>query len=206
MRRAILTMVIVLGWIASSGTPAAANGWGGYLEYSGYSGSISGNAAGRIDADARGQRIGLGMAMDTNPLGEGLFNYRLDAGWVHSWEKLEQDGRSFDYNSNGFSVNNAFGFRVYGNATTRLWVGPAIGAGVDNPDNDDLDVTVTLGGGPQIGLDLAAGDGYIVALTTGYQYRYRRQSVADPFGGNIGIDGGENYWLFNVALLYDVRD
>lgn len=184
---------------------AQAAGIGGYLEYSGYQNDLSYDSADRIDID--GNRIGVGVVYSTNPQGPDLFNYRLDLGYVHTWQKVR---KRFNYDWNGFSLNNAFGFRVFQNNSTRVWVGPAIGLGLDvlhQSDDSQFKAnsikTFTIGGGPQIGVNLAASESLTVAFTAGYQYRYRLEWYGDLDVDHDNRHGSGSYSLANIALMYN---
>ena len=187
---------------------AQAAGIGGYLEYSGYQSDLSIEDSEYL---LDGNRIGVGVTYSTNPQGSRLFNYRLDAGYVYTWEKV-RGGPNYDYN--GFSLNNAFGFRIFQNNSTRVWIGPAIGLGFDVLDQstdeyfDSGDVkTFTIGGGPQIGVNLAASQDLTVAFTAGYQYRYRVEWYEEI--DRTDLDNGHgsgSYWLANIALMYNTGE
>ena len=180
---------------------AHADGVGGYIEYSGYSDTVDfGGQVGKLDQN--GNRIGAGVTYSTNPQGERLFNYRLDAGYVHSWDEVGESGTN---NWNGFSMNNAFGFRVFQNSSTRVWIGPAVGLGfdalADSGPGPDI-YTFSIGGGPQIGVNLATSERLTVAFTAGYQYRYRHVWNTD-LDFDDGADGHGSYWLANIAMMFN---
>ena len=181
-------------------TTAYADGVGGYIEYSGYADTVDFPGAGKLDQN--GNSIGVGVTYSTNPQGDHLFNYRLDAGYVHTWDEVGASGTN---NWNGFSMNNAFGFRVFQDSSTRVWIGPAVGFGfdalADSGPGPDI-YTFSIGGGPQIGVNLATSESLTVAFTAGYQYRYRHVWNTDS-DFDDGADGHGSYWLANVAMMFN---
>ena len=201
MRMSSRTGLALVAAILMHSGAAQAAGIGGYIEYSGYQNDLTNYGSG-IDLD--GNRIGVGVTYSTNPQGSALFNYRLDAGYVHTWEDARGYPKQINYN--GFSLNNAFGFRVFQNSKTRVWIGPAVGLGVDVMSQDRLEddvVAFTIGGGPQIGVNLAASESLTMAFTAGYQYRYRAEWYGDLDLDNDNAHGSGSYWLANIALMFN---
>jgi len=205
MRMSSRTGLALIAAILMHSGAAQAAGIGGYLEYSGYQNDLKFDYSNDLLID--GNRIGVGVTYSTNPQGSALFNYRLDAGYVHTWEKVR---KGYSYDSNGFSLNNAFGFRVFQNDSTRVWIGPAVGLGFDilnkstDREFDSGDVkTFTIGGGPQIGVNLAASQKLTVALSAGYQYRYRVEWYGDIDVDDDNAHGSGSYWLANIALMFN---
>jgi hypothetical protein len=190
-------MLAAIAAILMQAGTAQADGVGGYLEYSGTAGELEFDI-GTLDQDSN--RVGFGVTYSTNPQGPELFNYRLDAGYVHTWEKIS--GETDEWN--GFNVNNAFGFRLYQNSSTRVWVGPAIGMGVDVLSGSGPDVaSFTVGAGPQLGVNLAASEKMTVALTAGYQYRFRYVWSDNNLFDNRHVSGHGSYWMANVAMMFN---
>ena len=203
-RQLRLTLMLI-GLLVTSGPGSAiADGIGGYVEYSGYSGSVSAG----VSNDVSGERIGIGLAYDSNPDGDGIFNNRFDIGYVHTWASDTVNADSYrsvevDYELNGLSLNNAFGFGVVRRENFRLWIGPAIGLGFDFVDFGEIGnaKVLSVGGGPQLGMNFKVTDRFLIALTAAYQYRYRYEFVSNPRVDDA--DGSNSYWLANVAFMYN---
>ena len=179
---ALSTLAVLL-----AGSPVRAVGLGASIDYSGFSADLGG-------PEAKGDRIGVGFVLDTNPLGPEVFNYRLDIGYAHTF-----NSQSLPSSMNGISLNNSFGLGIARNENVRLWVGPAIGLGADFHNGDEgSGVVLSVGGGVQAGLNVAASDSIAIAITAGYQYRYAYNNDGYYYLG----DGGANVWLANLSLLF----
>lgn len=202
--RTLITLATLLIFNGAVAPVAESAGVGGYVESSGYTGSVSGNFGSN---NVSGGRVGFGLAYDSNPNGDGVFNNRLDVGYVHTWASdTVAPGRSdsfdVDYEMNGLSINNAFGFGVVRRENFRLWLGPAIGLGLDFLDTDAGSAKVlSIGGGPQIGMNFKVSERFLIALTAAYQYRYRYELVDVPRVEDA--DGGTSYGFANIAFLYN---
>ena len=92
----------------------------------------------------------LGFVFATGDL-ESVFHYKMQANLA----SVEFDTTSFD----GFSMNNIFAFRIGGNATSRVWIGPQVGWFSGHNQADDELFAVTAGA--VLGADFLAGEALI---------------------------------------------
>lgn len=168
--------------------PSDAVGLGASIEYSGFSADMD------YENDLSGNRIGAGFVLDTNPLGEGIFNYRLDVGYAHTF-----DSPDLISSLNGVAVNNSFGFGIVRREDFRLWIGPALGLGADFiSGGGGSSAVLSVGGGVQAGANLAISESIAMTFSAGYQYRYVHEGNAYYYTGT----GSADTWGANVGLLF----
>ena len=67
-----------------------------------------------------------GFSWDTSVASKDLFNYRMDLGY----EWLDFDKEELKDIDQGVTLENTFGFRLYGDEEMRLWAGPEIVTGI----------------------------------------------------------------------------
>ena len=103
-------LIALIGFSLLVGDVAHAAGFGGYLSYSKIDGGVD-DLPFLGDQDYESDRFGLGFVMDTNVAKDSLFNYRLEVGYQHSWREF--DDFSGEIESDGFTINNTFGFAPY---------------------------------------------------------------------------------------------
>ncbi len=178
-------------------------GFGAYRSY--------GNIDGGVDdlsflggQDYESDRFGLGFVMDTNVAKGGLFNYRLEVGYQHSWREF--DDFSGEIESDGFTINNTFGFAPSRNENVRLWMGSALRLSVDVSDEDDthpLDDWITYGGGigPAVGLNWHMGSTLSDSLSLSYQYMFMGEYIDSGFD-NDTFDGHEHLVTFGLSVRF----
>ena len=177
--------------------PAQAIGFGGYVEY--------GHAEGESDffPDSSTERVGVGFTLDTALATDRLFNYRLTIGYQHGWRDFDGFG---DIDSDGFTMNHAFGFGVFRNRNLRFWLGPAVRLGIDVLDVPDsgvgLDIVdVTFGGGPEFGLNWNIGESMTLSTTLAYQLMYVGEIVDTDFDTET-FDGFEHLVTLNLSFFF----
>lgn len=177
--------------------PAQAIGFGGYAEY--------GHAEGESDLfpDSSTDRWGLGFALDTNLAADRLFNYRLTVGYQNG--KRDFDGGG-SVDTDGFTMNHAFGFGVIRSPNFRFWLGPAVRLSVDVldvPDSGiDLDIVdISFGGGPEFGLNWNIGETMTLSTTLGYQLLYVGE-IVDSDIADEGFDGFEHLVSLNLSFFF----
>lgn len=185
------------------GSSAHATGFGGYLSYGNVDGSLD-DVLGGIDLDYETDRFGIGMTLDTNVAKDRVFNYRLEIGYQHSWRKFDDVSSTLE--SDGFTINNIFGFSPYRNENVRLWLGPALRLSVDVFDNDDIepfDDWISFGGGigPIIGLNWHMGPRVSGSLSLSYQYMVMGEYIDTGFGDDV-FDGHEHLVTFGFSVLF----
>jgi hypothetical protein len=199
-------LIALIGFSLLFGNAAHAAGFGGYLSYSKIDGGVD-NLPFLGDQDYESDRFGLGFVMDTNVAKDSLFNYRLEVGYQHSWREF--DDFSGEIESDGFTINNTFGFAPYRNENVRLWMGPALRLSVDVFDEDDiepLDDWVTFGGGigPAVGLNWHMGSTLSGSLSLSYQYMFMGEYIDFGFDDDT-FDGHEHLVTFGLSVLFRSR-
>jgi len=170
IQRVILLVVCLLMIGAFEVNEARAAGIGVY-------GTVSG---GRADWTPENERtfkkdtnhLGGGLAFDSAPATDGLFNYQLNIGYDRfenrnskAWGRAEFEG---------VVVSNSFCFGGRLTPSTRLWVGPEIRLEwADGKPDDYQDYKIHMFGiglGPVLGLNINAGENLTFVVKTGYQY------------------------------------
>jgi hypothetical protein len=175
--------------------PAQAIGFGGYAEY--------GHAEGESDLfpDSSTDRWGLGFALDTNLAADRVFNYRLTVGYQNGKRKFDGGG-SID--TDGFTMNHAFGFGVVRKPGFRFWLGPAVRLSVDVLDVPVSGVDVvdlSFGAGPELGLNWNIGEGMTLSTTLAYQLLYVGE-IVDTASSTDGFDGFEHLVSLNLSFFF----
>jgi hypothetical protein len=192
-------------------TAVQAAGAGVYLEYGRAGGEVYFDD-GLPDAEYDTNKFGVGFVFDTNVAKNSLFNYRLSLGYRHSERDYEMlypvySGAEEDFH--GFTMNHTFGFGLYRGPALRLWLGPAIRLGVDVIDEHDSSLDawdLSIGAGPQLGVNVHAGDYLSFSISAAYQYLYvaRIERHENPFGDDDldGLNGTQHLGTLNVSFLF----
>jgi hypothetical protein len=126
MLKILITLSSAIIGISLISASAMAAGYGVYgsFDYGGGITAITHN--GRLNYTTNGpinnMVAGGGVMVDTNVLGDSVFNYRLKIGGDQFWNNGESDFVGADGH-----IFNSFGFRLYGNNRIRLWAGPGFG-------------------------------------------------------------------------------
>jgi len=196
-------LIALIGFSLLVGNAAHAAGFGGYLSYGNIDGGVD-DLPFLGDLDYESDRFGLGLVMDTNVAKDSLFNYRLEVGYQHSWREF--DDFSGEIESDGFTINNTFGFAPYRNENVRLWMGPALRLSVDVFDEDDIDplddwVTFGIGIGPAVGLNWHMGSTLSGSLSLSYQYMFMGEYIDSGIGDDT-FDGHEHLVTFGLSVLF----
>lgn len=137
-----------------------------------------------IDLDSKS--AGFGFVLDTSPMNESVFNYRLNIGYGH--HELEQDD-GFDYDSNGIYIENIFGFAMVRNENFRWWAGPLVRAGYYEGDSNTREV------GPSVTLknDVEYGE-FGMGAVTGMNFKSGGVIVSPSLGFRVSAFAGDNEW------------
>ena len=180
-----------------------AAGFGAYLEYAPAGGYVE---DGPYRMDYSTNKVGVGFAFDTNVAKNSLFNYRLNLGYQHSW-------REYDFGIeeayNGFTMNHAFGFALYRSPSWRLWLGPALRLSADVLHEDRIAgrvVNLSIGAGPQLGLNVHTGKHVSLAFSAAYQYLYAGLVHSyDNYSDTDTYDGGQHLGSLNLTFLFRTK-
>lgn len=174
MRRLVLSLVISLVACLSLTSSALAAGLGFYGSVGGGSADWSTDSSyfNTFDFDKDTSHIGFGLALDTAPARDKLFNYQLNIGY----DRFSNAGGSAWGNAgfDDFVISNNFGFGGMISRTTRVWFGPELRVtwGDGHPDKySDYKIRLFgLGIGPVIGMNLNYDDLHTLVLKMGFQY------------------------------------
>lgn len=116
--------------------------------------------------------LGVGLAMDTAPARDKLFNYQLNIGYDHFSNRGGSAWGNVDFN--GFVISNNFGFGTMISPTTRIWFGPELRVtwADGNPDKfANFKIHIFGAGiGPVIGMNLNYDETHTLVLKMGFQY------------------------------------
>lgn len=173
-------------------------GFGGYVDYSNSDGEIDLDFLGDVDHET--DRLGFGFIFDTNVARDRLFNYQLQVGYQHGWREYDLGG---DIDSDGFTMNHAFGFSPLRTNTVRLWMGPAVRFSLESYDVSGLDtfIDVSGGAGPAVGLNVHMGPKVSAGLLLSYQYMLIGEILEDS-GDSESFDGGEHLVTVGISLMF----
>ncbi len=159
-------------------------------------------------------RLGVGLALDTNPDSDRLFNYNLNIGYERFSNHNGNAWKNLDLN--GFVVRNAFGFGGLITPDVRVWFGPQLSLSWFEGSPDSFqDYTIRLFGigiGPTLGVNFNAGEHMKIVLKGGYQFtghygygqgRFSHQTNDASSQHKYYYDAGEK--LFYVAVEFLAR-
>ena len=172
MKRVVLLLLFIV--LAGNCTlnDASAAGFGFYGSFGGGTANWSPDSGQDFKKDT--SHFSVGLAMDTAPARDKLFNYQLNIGYDRSlhnnsnaWGNAELDG---------FVISNSFGFGTLLTPTTRLWFGPEVRLewAEGSANNTAKNISgyklhmFSVGVGPVIGLNFNIGDRHTFAIKTGY--------------------------------------
>lgn len=153
-----------------------------------------------LDEDFDTDHFTIGFQLDTAPLDEGVFNYRLNVG-LESIKGDVDTGNDFDLD--GIAIENDFGFRVGGNDRIRIWLGPELRIGFYSGDNDwggDLNV-IAFGLGPVVGANFGMSDNMAITVKAGYIFSTFAGDVDTSFD-NYDYDGEATTLFISAGMLF----
>ena len=128
----IVTLMLSCCFLAALPGRAAAMSFGAYVDVAGGSGEFEYDSINyEIDADVSSGAAGL--VLDTNPLGNSIFNYRMNAGFDS--QSIEFDD-GIDLDMNGIYVDNIFCFTFIHKPKLRWWGGPLVRLGFYSGETD----------------------------------------------------------------------
>jgi hypothetical protein len=148
MKKSLLGLVALVFISSLWCSSALAVGIGGYVDVSGGSGDAEWDSdfqSWDIDASA----AAFGFVLDTAPMNERTFNYRLNAGLA---AQNFEDDFGVEMEAGGIYAENIFGFALIRDENVRWWLGPLVRVGIYSGETDTFN---TGGGTQQIDFDYA---------------------------------------------------
>jgi len=134
----------------------------------------------------RSRLTGAGCMIDTAVAPEGLFNYRLNAGYEALVFKSRDAPRSIRMNS--LVVDQDFGFAIQEPGTKhRIWIGPelrvAYARGRSSLSTSERFTMIGLGLGPAIGVNIRLADSFPVSFKASYLWTEYSEPLGDYYDG-----------------------
>ena len=189
----------------------------------GFYGSVGGGRADwTVDQDSSSSfdfgkdtgHAGFGMAMDTAPARDSLFNYQLNIGYDRF--RNVKGGEWGPVDLEGPVISNNFGFGSMISKTTRFWIGPEVRVTWMNGHPDRYkDYKIHLFGvgiGPVVGMNINYDDKHTVVLKMGFQYlnyvgkgngRFSHATgAASTFSNSYDYDVTEKLLYVTVGFLF----
>ena len=168
MKRFFLLLLFIFLTGNFSPNDANAAGLGFYGSFGG--GTANWSPDGGPDFKKDTSHYSVGLAMDTAPARDKLFNYQLNIGYDRSSHNNSNAWGNAEFD--GFVISNDFGFGTLITPTTRLWFGPEVRlewaeGSANNITNYKLHM-FGVGVGPVIGVNFNIGDRHTFALKTGF--------------------------------------
>ena len=162
-----------------------------------------------LDYDGELSRAGFGFAFDSELGRQRNFNYRLAVSvqGVNADFDLEGTPFSDELDLTGVVVDNTFGFGIYSDEVTRLWVGPRVRIGVFEGELDSdssIDVSVAeFGIGGVFGANFNAGPTVTFGLEAGFMFSGYGGEI-DDFGGENDLTGSSANLFLNGLVLFRI--
>lgn len=179
MKNGMLVGVVLIGLLACFiATPAVAVGFGIFGELEAGDGDFEFDFSDEFDVDV--DVFSVGLAFDTDPLGEKVFNYRLNVGY----SRLElEDDYSDTLELDGFIVDNTFCFAMVRSPNMRVWLGPQVRVGYYSGESDTSYYVDDFDAGDDIDVELVT---FGLAGVVGANFRM-------GYSGAFGISGGVRF-------------
>lgn len=155
-----------------------------------------------LEYDSSSSRAGFGFVFDTNVLGSGTFNYRMNI--MLERQTFEIDDTDFETDLRGMSFEQDFGFG--GNVTPnfRLWGGPSLRLSYHGGEDDlDYDYSVWgIGIGPVLGANIALNDRVALTGKVGVMMSSYGGTAESPTGVDYDYDANDTSVFFNFGILF----
>ncbi len=207
-----------LGWLVFGvlflASPAWSAGLGGNFSYSRSRGDVEHDDDLFLDIGTRADHFEFGISFDTNLASDRLFNYRINANVQIVDQRLDQGPTKVDIQGAGFAINQLFGFGIVRTPGMRIFIGPTLHIGYASFDDDDRigpftvdyeEDLVTVGIGPEIGINLHPARHLTISFTGFYRYGLQVQdfdSPFEPFGDNQTFVGDEHRVGLTTAIFF----
>ena len=218
----------LLGVTSLTADTAHAGGYGLYAEFEHAWTSVDGNLAFNspveINRDFDDSMGGVGFMYDTNVATDTLMNYRVRVGYragKRNWDKKREDiifatrtsqedplGESSTFSQDsetvqGLTFNQTLGFGLIRRPDYRVWMGPTMRVSVDwYGATTDLDIVdVSVGGGPEIGLNYHLSDRMSATASFSYNFMYFGEYF-ETTGHDQRFDGSQHLLTLSVGFLF----
>ncbi|MDP6980007.1 MAG: hypothetical protein QF570_15615 [Myxococcota bacterium] len=216
--------------ILSGSQPALAGGYGVSLESEWTSSRIDDaipSNEGRVDRDFDQHMGGIGFSYDGNVARDEPWNYRVKVGYRIGRREFDKDPtirveRRTDQEDvdeeliefkqknetiHAFTLHQTVGYGFIREKNYRAWAGPSVRLNVDfhNPTTNLDIVNVSIGGGPEIGVNQHITDRLSVSLTASYNFMY----LAETFqltGPDREFDGYQHMGAVAITLFWRSED
>lgn len=218
--------MILLGSALLIGSTAHARGYGFYVEGEYADTSVRDDLpfnAEKINRDFEDTMLGVGFLFDSNVSTDELLSYRFRLGYRHAnrkWDKkqtviVRRRIEEIDYveqtitfesvsqRVQGLTLNQTVGFGLIRRPEYRLWAGPTVRLNVDwYGVATGLDmVDVSVGGGPEIGINYHLGDKLSVSASFSYNYMYFGEHF-ELQGDDFRFDGSQHLLTLSIGFLF----
>ena len=226
IKRLALTMAL-LGVISLTANAAHAGGHGLYAEFehawTSIEGDLTFNSPVKVNRDFDDSMGGVGFLYDTNVATDTLINYRVRVGYragKRNWNKkrtvtLESrtcqedplcESSEFKQDSEtvqGLTFNQTLGFGLIRRPEYRVWMGPTMRVNVDWYGADThLDIVdVSVGGGPEIGVNYHLNDRMSATASFSYNFMYFGEYF-ETVGHDKRFDGSQHLLTLSVGFLF----
>ena len=152
------------------------------------------------DGDFDVERTGLSFLLDSNPLGDGVFCYRLMIG-IHETE-VDLEFGTADYEGYGLDMKHTFAWALAHNERFRVFLGPAMRIYYDQMDYegyyDTYDMYIIgFGLGPELGFNIGFTERVALSLAAGYTACGSYMDWVDDDG-----TGEETMLYLNLGMLF----
>lgn len=229
MNAMALTVALVIAAVMSP-NGARAGGYGLYLESEFSDASIDEKFSfsdDKINRDFESAMGGFGFVYDTVVARDEPLNYRVKIGYRLGRRKFDDESKitlpeqvpiaddngvltsvplTFtpkNETAQGFTLNQTLGYGFLRTSLFRVWAGPTVRFNVDwYGVATDLDIVdVSIGGGPEVGLNYHLSDQLSLSASLSYNYLY----IAEYFettGEDQKLAGSQQLLAFSVSLFF----
>jgi hypothetical protein len=178
MRRSLVLVLLVAGFMLASVTSGFAIGFGFYGDLGGGAGEAEWDS----DSDSFDIDIGTGgggFALDTDPISDKKFSYRMLLGYE---AQILEDDDEVELDTDGLVIENVFAFSILRRPHLKLWAGPLVRFGFYSGEtgwHDDglgqsvrteFDDIFEFGAGGVFGANFQVARSMILAPSVGIRY------------------------------------
>lgn len=170
---------------------------------------------------------GIGFSYDTNVARDAPWNYRFRVGMRYGKRDFDQHdtifvGRrieeedpdekvlSYDPKTDtlfGFTLHQTIGYGLLRNESLRLWAGPSLRLDVEwqNLVTNLDSVDVSIGAGPELGINYHVSDRISLAGSVAYDFMYAKETFQVD-GPNRQLDGYEHIVSAAITIFWRTED
>jgi len=208
-RRRLGVAVTVAAIALGLGMPAHSVGFGANFTYTNGSAEVEDTDDVFPDVDIDSDEFEVGFSFDTSLARDRLLNYRLNANFASIEQDIDVLSTGFHIKGYGVALNQVFGFGVYRSPHSRVFLGPAIHLGYGYFDDGDQGIDfeahlATAAIGPEVGINIHAGDNLTVSVSGFYRFGVVAQFFEEPFDsfGSDGILVGEQHRVGVTTTIF----